>query len=119
MSTPVSVSPETRSEVRARLAQALKDLIGGETRRAVAAEFSALATGSDREVIESYRRFDNSYHSRGPGDENIAPSAIALQIKELFAKALQTMKTLPPDPPVAVPDTPPTASALAKVGRKR
>lgn len=119
MDTTETVSQQTRSEVRARLAQALDDLIGGEAQRSLAAEFSDLATGSDREVIESYRRFDKSYHSRGPVDTNFAPSAIGGQIRDLFEKALQKMKSLPPDPRGLEQDPLPIIPAQTKIGRKR
>ena len=91
-------SLQTRSDVRGFLAKELNDLIGGEDQKSLAAEFSDLATGTDREVIESYRRFDKSYDSRGPTDAKYVRSAMSLRIRDLFATALQRMKDLPPDP---------------------
>jgi len=91
-------SLQTRSDVRGFLAKELNDLIGGEDQKSLAAEFSDLATGTDREVIESYRRFDKSYDGRGPTDAKYVRTAMSLQIRDLFATALQRMKELPPDP---------------------
>ena len=88
-------SLKTRSDVRGFLAKELNDLIGGEDQKSLAAEFSDLATGTDREVIESYRRFDKSHDGRGPTD---AKYVMSLQIRDLFATALRRMKELPPDP---------------------
>ena len=91
-------SLQTRRDVRGFLAKELNDLIGGEDQKSLAAEFSDLATGTDREVIESYRRFDKSHDGRGPTDAKYVRTAMSLQIRDLFATALQRMKELPPDP---------------------
>lgn len=108
--TATVVPPSTRTEVRELLAKGLNDLLGGEAQRNIADEFSDLATGSDREVIESYRRFDKSHNSRGLTDAKYARSAIGLQIRDLFGKALQRMKELPPDPPESPQAIPPADS---------
>jgi hypothetical protein len=112
-------SLKTRGDVRAFLAKELNDLIGGEEQHNLAAEFSDLATGTDREVIESYRRFDKSYDSRGPTDAPYVRTAMSLRIGDLFATALQRMKELPPDPRETLHTIPPASPIVAPIGRKR
>lgn len=87
----------TRREVRGFLARGLNDLIGGEPQQDLPAELSNLATGSDREVIESYQRLDKSCESRSTAGSK-RPGTMSREIRDLFGKALQRMKELPPDP---------------------
>ena len=87
----------TRSEVRGFLARALDGLIGG-VQQDLPDELSDLATGSDREVIESSRRLDKCYETRGAAHAARPATAMGQQIRDLFAAALRRMKELPPDP---------------------
>jgi len=105
----------TRSEVRGFLARKLNELVGSQAQQNLLAELPDFATGSDREVIESYRRFDKSYDSRSGSDAKYPRTAMNYQIRDLFAKALQRMKELPPDPRETLHLTPPVTS----VGQKR
>jgi hypothetical protein len=91
-------SLKTRREVRSYLAGRIDALIGGRAQRDISAEFSDLVTGSDREVIESYRRLDKSCESRSATDARHPGAAMSQSIRDLFAIALQRMKELPPDP---------------------
>ena len=91
-------SLKTRSEVRGFLATRLNDLFGGKAQQDLPEELSGLATGSDREVIESCRRLDKSYDPRNTGEGKHPRTAMSRQVQELFALALQRMKELPPDP---------------------
>ena len=79
----------TRSEVRGFLARELNGLIGGQAKDDLPAELSDLATGSDREVIESYRRFDKSSESRSAMHAKRPGMAMCRQVRDLFAAALQ------------------------------
>ena len=88
----------TRREVRGFLARALDGLIGGGVQQDLPDELSDLATGSDREVIESSRRLDKCYETRGAAHAARPGIAMGQQIRDLFATALQRMKELPPDP---------------------
>lgn len=111
-------SLKTRSDVRGFLASELHNLIGGEDQKKALAEFSDLATGSDREVIESFRRFDKSYDSRGATDTQYPRTAMSLQIRDLFAKALQRMKELPPDPRETMHLAPPASPIVNPIALK-
>jgi hypothetical protein len=89
---------ETRHEVRGFLARGLNDLIGGLTKYDLSEELSALATGSDREVIESHRRLNEYCTGLNARTAKYAGNLVSLNARDLFGKALQRMKELPPDP---------------------
>jgi hypothetical protein len=89
---------KTRREVRAFLATGLNDLIGGLARQDLSAELSGLAIGSDREVVESYRRLRTFCESLSARDAKYAGNLVSLNVRDLFARALQRMKELPVDP---------------------
>lgn len=89
---------KTRREVRGFLARGLNDLTDGQAQRDLSTELSALATGSDREVIDSYRRLDALCGGISARDAKHAGMVVSLKVRDLFAKALQRMKQLPPDP---------------------
>jgi hypothetical protein len=112
----------TRSEVRGFLARELDGLIGGRVQEDLPDELSQLATGSDREVIESSRRLDKCYETRGAAHAarpGIAPGiAMGQQIRDLFATALQRMKELPPDPRETL-HAPPPSTDVAQPRQKR
>jgi hypothetical protein len=89
---------KTRHEVRSFLARTLMDLVGALPPKDSPGELSGLATGSDREVIESYRwleKFCNSLRARDPKYGGIL---VSLNVRDLFAQGLLRMKELPPDP---------------------
>lgn len=89
---------KTRREVRAFLATELNDLIGGLAHQDLSAELSGLATGSDREVVESYRRLRTFCENLSARDAKSTGSLVSLNVRNLFARALQRMKELPVDP---------------------
>ncbi|HEV8262503.1 MAG TPA: hypothetical protein VGQ19_17335, partial [Burkholderiales bacterium] len=61
-------------------------------------EISRLATGNDREVMESYLRLKIFCDGKkGKGRDSVA-AAIAGDVRDLFAKALERMKELPTEP---------------------
>jgi hypothetical protein len=113
------MSLQTRSAVRAFLATALTDLTGGSARPRLPLDLTDLATGSDREVVDSCRLLDQFC---GTGSAKSADTVLARSIRDLFAQALSRMKQLPPDPRVPIPVPPPAAieGALAtRVRRKQ
>jgi hypothetical protein len=112
-------SLKTRSEVRGFLARELDGLIGGRAPRDLPDELSNLATGSDREVIESSRRLDKCYETRSAAVAARSGTAMGRQIRDLFATALQRMKELPPDPRETLHAQPPASTKLAEPGPKR
>lgn len=89
----------TRTEVRNTLSSTLTNLMDPGNGPAVfPAEISELATGNDREVMESYalvRTFCDG--KKGPERRSVAAS-IGGEVRELFAKALERLKELPPEP---------------------
>jgi hypothetical protein len=88
----------TRREVRGFLTRTLEDLTGGQTQQNPPVELSGLATGSDREVIDSYRRLDKFCHGLSARDARYGGIVVSLNLRDLFAKGLSRMKELPPDP---------------------
>lgn len=88
---------KTRSEVRTFLATALNDLIGDRAEQDSSRELAGLATGSDREVIDSYRFLEALCGGLTARDARYASVLVSLDIRDLFARALQRMKELPPD----------------------
>jgi hypothetical protein len=111
-------SLRTRSEVRGFLARQLGELLSGPAQQALHAELSDLATGSDREVIESSRRLDKCYETRSAAAAARPGTAVGQQIRDLFAKALQRMKELPPDPRETLHAQPPAPPSIAQPKRR-
>lgn len=106
---------KTRREVRGFLARTVQDLVDGQTQRNSPVELSDLATGSDREVIESYRRLDKFCGGLSARDARYGGIVATLNLRDLFANGLSRMKELPPDPretlhakPAAPPDLAPS-----------
>ena len=89
---------KTRREVRSYLAKGLNELMGGRAQQDPSRELSGLATGSDREIIDSYRFLDALCTGLSARDARYASILVSLNVRDLFAKALQRMKELPPDP---------------------
>jgi hypothetical protein len=91
-------SLNTRREVRGFLAKGQGNLTGGPAHQDVSVELSDLATGSDREVIDSYRYLDALCKGLSARDATYPRILMTRNVRDLFAKALQRMKELPPDP---------------------
>jgi hypothetical protein len=91
-------SLNTHREVRGFLARGKNDLTGGQAQQDVSAELSDLATGSDREVMDSYRYLDELCKGFSARDSTYPRVLVTRNVRDLFAKALQRMKELPPDP---------------------
>ena len=108
---------KTRREVRAFLALGLNDLLGGLARRDPLTELPDLATGSDREVIDSYRRLDALCSGLSARDARDADSLVSLNVRDLFARSLQRMKELPPDPRETLHARPPSIPGVEQPGQ--
>lgn len=91
-------SLNTRREVRGFLARGKNDLTDGPAQQDLSAELCDLATGSDREVIDSYRYLDELCKGLSARDATYPRILMTRNVRDLFAKALQRMKELPPDP---------------------
>jgi hypothetical protein len=91
-------SLNTRREVRGFLAEGQDDLTGDPAQQDVSAELSDLPTGSDREVIDSYRYLEKLCKGLNARDATYPRILMTRNVRDLFAKALQRMKELPPDP---------------------
>jgi hypothetical protein len=89
----------TRTEVRNTLATTLAGLtVMPAGSAAFPAEINALATGNDREVMESLGRVKAFCESLKGADKKSVVASIARDMYELFSGALETMKKLPPEP---------------------
>ncbi len=91
-------SLNTRREVRGFLARGKNDLTAGPAQQDLSAELSDLATGSDREVMDSYGYLDELCKGLSARDATYPRILMTRNVRDLFAKALQRMKELPPDP---------------------
>ncbi len=112
-------SLETRSAVRNLLTRELGELIGGDAAHTLPPELSDLATSSDREVIESLRRLDKSCDNRSGADAKGVGAAMGQRVRDLFAKALERMKQLPPDPRETLHAQPAAPTPAAPPSHKR
>jgi len=108
----------TRREVRSFLTRTIQDLVDGQTQRNSPVNLSDLATGSDREVIESYRRLDKFCDSLSTKDARYAGIVGSRDLRDLFASGLSRMKELPPDPRETLHAKPGAPPDLASSGRK-
>jgi hypothetical protein len=106
----------TRREVRVFLAKGLNDLMGGLAPQDLPAELSGLATGSDREVIESYRRLNVFCTGLSARDMKYAVGMATLNVRDLFGRSLQRMKELPPDPRETLHTKPATSPEFEQPG---
>ena len=89
----------TRSEVRTTLKSTLAGLVDAATSQALfPAEIRGLCTGNDREVMESYGLVKTFCDSKKGNDRRSIAATIGGEVRELFAKALERMKQLPPEP---------------------
>lgn len=111
-------SLDTRSAVRGFLAKQLSDLLGGTAPQDLPPELAGLATDSDREVIETSRRLDKCYETGSAADPSAPHVAMGRKLRDLFAKALQRMKELPPDPRATLHVPVPAADAKPRRVRR-
>lgn len=88
---------QTRREVRSFLARGLNDLIGDPGQQDPSRALAGLATGSDREVIDSYRFLQALCAGLTAREARYASVSVSLDVRDLFSKALQRMKELPSD----------------------
>jgi hypothetical protein len=109
---------KTRREVRGFLARTVADLVVDQPQRNPSIELSDLATGSDREVIESYRRLDRFCDGLKTRDARYGGIVVTLNLRDLFANGLSRMKELPPDPRETLHVLTAGASELAATGPK-
>jgi hypothetical protein len=89
----------TRTEVRSTLTSTLTTLMEpGSSQTVFPAEIGALSTSNDREVMESYVLVKTFCDSKKGNDRRSIAATIGCEVRELFAKALERMKELPPEP---------------------
>lgn len=88
----------TRTEVRGVLSSTLTGMMDPAKDQAkFPAEISGLSTGNDREVMESYLRVKIFCDGKKGKDRGSVAAGIAGDVRDLFAKALERMKELPPE----------------------
>lgn len=89
----------TRTEVRSTLTSTLATLMEpGSSQTVFPAEIGGLPTGNDREVMESYGLVKTFCDGKKGNDRRSIAATIGGEVRELFAKALERMKELPPEP---------------------
>ena len=89
----------TRTEVRSTLTSTLTRLMEPGTSQTVfPVEISSLSTGNDREVMESYGLVKIFCDSKKGNERRSIAATIGGEVRDLFAKALERMKQLPPEP---------------------
>jgi hypothetical protein len=89
----------TRTEVRNTLSSTLAGLMtAGSDETAFAAGIGALATGNDREVMESFVRVKAFCDGKKGNERRSIAATIGSDVRDLFAKALERMRELPPEP---------------------
>ena len=89
----------TRTEVRSTLTSTLTTLMEpGSSQAVFPMEISGLSTGNDREVMQSYGLVKTFCDSKKGNDRRSIAATIGSEVRELFAKALERMKELPPEP---------------------
>lgn len=93
----------TRTEVRNTLASTLAGLmVTGNGTFVFPAEIDSLATGNDREVMESLGRVKSFCEGMKGTDKKSVAASIGRDVLQLFSEALERMKKLPPEPIQAV-----------------
>ena len=95
---------KTRTEVRGVLSSTLTGMMepSPDSTR-FPSEISGLSTNNDREVMESYLRVKIFCEGKKGKNRRSAAPGIASDVRELFAKALERMKELPPEPITLAP----------------
>jgi hypothetical protein len=89
---------KTRREVRSFLARELNALIAGLAQQDPTRALAGLTTGSDLEVIDSYRFLEALCKGLTARDASYTSVLASLYVRDLFANSLQRMTELPPDP---------------------
>ena len=93
----------TRTEVRNTLASTLASLMMPRNEVPLfPVEIGALATGNDREVMESLGRVKAYCEGMKGADKKSVAASIGRDVLALFSGALDRMKKLPPEPIRAV-----------------
>ena len=94
----------TRTEVRGVLSSTLTNLMDpARDPTKFPSEISGLSTSNDREVMESFLRVKIFCEGRKGRDRGSVAAGIASDVRELFGKALERMKELPPEPITLAP----------------
>jgi hypothetical protein len=94
----------TRTEVRGVLSSTLAGIMEPVTDSTTfPREISGLSTSNDREVMESYFRVKIFCEARRSRNRGGAAAGIADDVRDLFARALERMKQLPPEPITLAP----------------
>ncbi len=97
----------TRTEVRSTLTSTLVTLMEPGTSQTVfPVEISTLSTGNDREVMQSYGLVKSFCDSKKGNERRSIAASIGGEVRDLFAKALERMKELPPEPVASSPIVP-------------
>src|SRR4249920_898743 len=91
-------SLNTRRDVRGFLSRGQDDLTGDQAQQDLSVELSDLATGSDAEVMDSYRYLDELCRGLSARDATYPRIVMTRNVRDLYGKALQRMQELPPDP---------------------
>jgi hypothetical protein len=88
----------TRTEVRGVLSSTLTNMMDpAKDQTKFPSEISGLSTSNDREVMESYLRVKIFCDGKKGKDRGSVAAGIAGDVRDLFAKALERMKELPPE----------------------
>ena len=96
----------TRTEVRSTLTSTLTTLMEpGSSQTVFPVEISTLSTSNDREVMESYGLVKSFCDSKKGNERRSIAASIGGEVRDLFAKALERMKELPPEPVTREPIT--------------
>lgn len=94
----------TRTEVRNSLAGTLVGLMDpGQGPVTYPTEIAALPTGNDREVMESYLLVKTFCERKKGAERRSVAAAMGDNVRALFARALDRMKELPPEPVKLMP----------------
>lgn len=89
----------TRTEVRGVLSSTLTNMMDpAKDPTKFPSEINGLFTGNDREVMESYLRVKIFCDGKKGRDRGSVAAGIAADVRDLFSKALERMKQLPPEP---------------------
>jgi hypothetical protein len=88
----------TRSEVRGEIVTNLAKFMEARPNETLfPVELSRLHTATDREVMESYGAVKSFCDGKRGNDRRSQAAVIGGEVRELFSKALERMKELPPE----------------------
>lgn len=95
---------KTRTEVRGVLSSTLAGMMEpAADSTKFPSEISRLSINNDREVMESYLRVKIFCEGKKGKNRGSITGGIASDVRDLFAKALERMKELPPEPITLAP----------------